>query len=189
MPTTFHRQEREISLAAYVTKNPANDVSCTQCISLLSKGPCEECVSVGPNTFNGACTNCQYKSTASRCSFYKDRSRSSIGVPAPGPKPVGLGSRGKERDNEEVKEHGKEHGKEQRTGNAEQAGKKTHSGKRTCLKFLNEHVSVTEREYDYKHIDELPEDMLAYASARQLEIWTGRIDAQLALRNAKRSRR
>ncbi|OTB01997.1 hypothetical protein M426DRAFT_13988 [Hypoxylon sp. CI-4A] len=41
----------------------------------MSSGPCKECIAGDSSLFNGACTNCQYSSTASNCSFYTGKPR------------------------------------------------------------------------------------------------------------------
>ncbi|KAI1213294.1 uncharacterized protein F4807DRAFT_257690 [Annulohypoxylon truncatum] len=67
------RQQKMSALAAYLTVASSNDDSCKQCLNRKSRGPCVECVAAGPDTFSGACTNCQFSSTASACSFYSGR--------------------------------------------------------------------------------------------------------------------
>ncbi|KAI8965798.1 hypothetical protein F5Y11DRAFT_311465 [Daldinia sp. FL1419] len=63
------RQQRHSAIAAYLTLEPTNTSPCTQCQSARSTGPCKYCIAGPPNLFNGGCTNCQYSSTSSKCSF------------------------------------------------------------------------------------------------------------------------
>ncbi|CAK7200287.1 hypothetical protein SEUCBS139899_002978 [Sporothrix eucalyptigena] len=44
---------------------------CQTCASSRGEGPFAECVVSTKNWFNGACSNCQYKSLASKCDYYK----------------------------------------------------------------------------------------------------------------------
>ncbi|KAI4870806.1 hypothetical protein F4820DRAFT_145356 [Hypoxylon rubiginosum] len=64
------RQQKMSAIAAFVTIPQVNTESCQQCKNKKSRGPCSECVAGGGHVFNGACTNCQFSSTASACSFY-----------------------------------------------------------------------------------------------------------------------
>ncbi|CAK7228122.1 hypothetical protein SEUCBS140593_006809 [Sporothrix eucalyptigena] len=46
---------------------------CQTCASSRGEGPFAECVVSTKNWFNGACSNCQYKSLASKCDYYKSK--------------------------------------------------------------------------------------------------------------------
>ncbi|KAI1086990.1 hypothetical protein F5B19DRAFT_487054 [Rostrohypoxylon terebratum] len=65
------RQQKMSALAAYITIKGNNLESCHQCQNKKSRGPCTLCVANGPELFSGACTNCQFSSTASACSLYR----------------------------------------------------------------------------------------------------------------------
>ncbi|KAI2618058.1 hypothetical protein GGS26DRAFT_391863 [Hypomontagnella submonticulosa] len=67
------RQQKMSALAAYVTIDQSNSAPCKQCQNKKSRGPCTLCIAGSTNLFNGACTNCQFSSTASLCSFYKGK--------------------------------------------------------------------------------------------------------------------
>ncbi|OTB17354.1 hypothetical protein K445DRAFT_315998 [Daldinia sp. EC12] len=67
------RQQKMSALAAFLTVEKKNTDSCKQCRSRKSRGPCSECIAGDDDLFNGACTNCQFSSTASACSFYKGK--------------------------------------------------------------------------------------------------------------------
>ncbi|KAI1645824.1 uncharacterized protein F4817DRAFT_366398 [Daldinia loculata] len=69
------RQQKMSALAAFVTIDKVNSGSCQQCLHRKSRGPCAECVAGSNSLFNGACTNCQFSSTAAGCSFYEGKSR------------------------------------------------------------------------------------------------------------------
>ncbi|KAI0848407.1 hypothetical protein F5Y00DRAFT_238292 [Daldinia vernicosa] len=69
------RQQKMSALAAYMTIDKVNSGPCQQCLHRKSRGPCTECVAGSNNLFNGACTNCQFSSTAAGCSFYQGKRR------------------------------------------------------------------------------------------------------------------
>ncbi|KAI1470025.1 uncharacterized protein F4812DRAFT_457423 [Daldinia caldariorum] len=69
------RQQQMSAIAALLTVEATNTTPCNQCVHVKSRGPCKECVAGPPTLFSGACTNCQYSSTASHCSFYKPNKR------------------------------------------------------------------------------------------------------------------
>ncbi|KAI1655885.1 hypothetical protein F4813DRAFT_391167 [Daldinia decipiens] len=71
----LERQQKMSALAAFVTIDKVNSDPCKQCLHTKSRGPCAECVAGNNNLFNGACTNCQFSSTASACSFYEGKNR------------------------------------------------------------------------------------------------------------------
>ncbi|KAI1798647.1 hypothetical protein F4811DRAFT_558628 [Daldinia bambusicola] len=70
------RQQKLSALAAYLTIGKENSGPCQQCLSWRSRGPCVECVAGGKSLFNGACTNCQFSSSAGTGRKTKKRSRS-----------------------------------------------------------------------------------------------------------------
>ncbi|KAI1395610.1 hypothetical protein F4819DRAFT_180067 [Hypoxylon fuscum] len=64
------RQQKMSALAAFVIVPQANTEPCKQCQNKKLRGPCAECVAAGDHLFSGACTNCQFSSSAAACSFY-----------------------------------------------------------------------------------------------------------------------
>ncbi|OIW25503.1 hypothetical protein CONLIGDRAFT_497430 [Coniochaeta ligniaria NRRL 30616] len=66
----FRRQGQFSSAIGHVIIEPTNTSECKKCAGRNSVGPFDLCISDNVH-FQGACTNCQYGSTPSECSFYK----------------------------------------------------------------------------------------------------------------------
>jgi len=63
------RQQALNATAAHLLMERVNKKPYETCTSKRNRGPFALCVSVGEDTFSGACTNCQYSSGAGKCSL------------------------------------------------------------------------------------------------------------------------